>query len=152
MRILILEDDILQFEVLQDNLNVRFPNSQITRIMTAKAFKEEIDRPDAILPDIILIDVLVPWQAVGEPEWPKPPEAVDRKVGIYCAGLVAAHPKTRKIPVIVYTELDRQSRYGKEPSLEEEIRELPKHFHYMRKDASLSDLNHLIWTLTRRKR
>jgi CheY-like chemotaxis protein len=151
MKILVLEDDYLQFELLRRHLKRFLDDIDFTRVITAKAFQEEIAKANNALPDIILIDVLVPWASADEAILPEPPEVKKSDFrGIYCAKLVAKNPKMRKIPVIIYTELDRGSRYGNAASLEEELQTLPSRFHYLRKDAVRKNLHRLIWRLTRK--
>jgi CheY-like chemotaxis protein len=145
MRILIVEDDGLQYESLQRGLRQEFDDAAVTWIQSAKALLEWIDKPNAESPDIILIDVMLPWQGVEAVPTPPPREVVAgdyRHIGIHCQRWLTADDRTRRTPIILFTELDRTS-------LEYDLRDLPAHVRYLRKDAGYMTLNRLIHRLTR---
>ena len=113
MRILIVEDDYLQAEVLSGALEQvlarEVPALSIDRIATEERFRAAMPALARDQPDVILMDVIVRWADANGPI-PEPPEEVrregPRRAGIRCQKLVAANPATRDIPVILYTVLE----------------------------------------------
>ncbi len=147
MEIIVVEDDNSQFKELKENLQREFHSADIERITTASEFREKLKRLGEHRPDIVLIDVMIPWQTNTEELLSAPPEVLKseyRNLGVLCAQWLVQGSKTAKIPIILYTELDRTS-----PSLEGALQTLPDHVQYLRKDSRYIVLNRLTRELSK---
>jgi CheY-like chemotaxis protein len=145
--ILVVEDDTLQYEPLQRNLQREFEQVQFKRIKTGKAFLKGLDALGKSHIQIALIDVMIPWQTTAEDQQEIPQEVKEsdyRNIGVLCARWLAGNPSTARIPVILYTELDKNS-----PGLETALPTLPPHVKYLGKAMKYPALNRMIREMIR---
>jgi DNA-binding NarL/FixJ family response regulator len=142
MRIAIVEDDHLQYGRLQENLQTEF-QAEVTRVGTAQTFFLALSTLRSKPPNIFIIDVMLPWQTTATAQEP-PPEKYrnNRHLGIQCQKWLAEDETTRKIPVVLLTELDRSS-------IGDDLKDLPANVKYLRKDAGYAALNRVIRQLIR---
>jgi CheY-like chemotaxis protein len=138
MHILIVEDDKLQFSYIKNGIKQgrHFSESRIERIATEWEFIEKFESIATDKPDLILLDIMLRWTDPA-PDMTLPPADIAKegffRAGVRCEQRLAADPRTRNIPVIVYSILEKRDFEG-------EIRERPE-VHYLEKDFSLEKLN-----------
>ena len=138
MYFLIVEDDKLQFSYIKNGIRQgrNFSNSRIERIATEWEFIEKFESTATEKPDVILLDIMLRWTDPTPSMTLPPPEIAEEgffRAGVRCEQRLAVDPRTRNIPVIVYSILEKKDFEG-------EIRERPE-VHYLEKDFSLEKLN-----------
>lgn len=108
MRILVVEDDTLQADFVLNSLRRAFPADQIDLIRTESEFRYKFEFVSES--DVIVLDVMLPW-CEPEPDMTAPPPEVLReghfRAGFRCQRLLAHDEKTKNIPVIIYTVLEK---------------------------------------------
>lgn len=143
MYILVVEDDHLQYDPIQDSLKQAFPDAKVDRISTESQFRLFIDSEQAGLPDLVVLDVMLAW-AVPSENMPEPPQAVIEggyyRAGFRCEQLLAQHERTKGIPAILYTVLERDD-------LEKDLGAVRPNTVYLRKTPDPEDLFRLINSL-----
>lgn len=136
MNILIVEDDYLQAEWFQKELKKEFPRANIDIIKTEYKFRSCMEEIAKKPPDVIVMDIMLRW-ADPSPDMPQPPDDVKNegfyRAGLRCQKLLAESEKTRIIPVILYTVLERND-------LKENLQKLPSHVIHLPKESSLTPL------------
>jgi len=140
LHILIVEDDYLQADWIRASLGKIFPRAQIELMHTEFQFRSALDSLAKTPPDVIVMDVMLRWADAG-PNIPPPSEDVRKegfyRAGIRCAKMLSSNERTREIPVILYTVLERAD-------LESDIRSLPRNIIHLRKDSDAEPLGRLI--------
>jgi hypothetical protein len=122
MNIVSLEDDEPFWDLLNETLESEFRDIHLHWIHTESQFIEQI--PDFIKnpPDLFLLDVMVKW-ADASAEMPTPPKAVEAgkyfRAGIRCRMRLLDHPKTKFIPVVLFTVLEQED-------MEQVVKNLPE--------------------------
>lgn len=110
LRILMVEDDPVQIEVMEEALRRGLREASIDLIRTEHEFCSKLEKIAANPPDVAVIDVMLRWTDPS-PDLPKPPPEVIKeghyKAGVRCQALLGSRPDTRKIPVILYTVLEQ---------------------------------------------
>lgn len=112
MRILIVEDDKLQFETIRKAISVSpyLGGAKVERIVTELEFREKFENIAAHNPTAILMDVMLKWTTKNH--WVAPPQEVDEqgffRAGLRCERLLAQDERTREIPVIIYSVLGKE--------------------------------------------
>ena len=138
MYFLIVEDDKSQFSYIKNGIRQGryFSESRIERIATELEFIEKLESLATEKPDVILLDIMLRWTD-PHPDMTLPPphiaEASFFRAGVRCEQRLAADSRTRNIPVIVYSILDKKDFDG-------EISERPE-VHYLEKDFGVEKLN-----------
>jgi CheY-like chemotaxis protein len=138
MYFLIVEDDKRQFSYIKNGIKQGryFSESRIERIATEWEFIEKFESIAREKPDVILLDVMLRWTDPG-PDMTLPPADIAEegffRAGARCEQRLAVDPRTRDIPVIVYSILEKED-------FEDEIRPRPE-VHYLEKDFSVEKLN-----------
>lgn len=110
MNIWIVEDDYYQAAWIEEVVSKHFPGAAIKIVRTELEFWKVVDG-DADRPDVVILDVILPWTAPSRNMEPPPDEVKANgrsRAGIRCARKLAENPRTRHVPVILYTVLDRQ--------------------------------------------
>ena len=145
MYILIVEDDHSQARLIQEALRKEAdfgsPDTQIRRMSTESQFRNSLEEIAARKPDVIVMDVMLRWTD-PTPDLKPPPDDV-RKEGFFRAGLrnaklLAQDERTKNIPVILYTMLDKIDLEGTPELLG---------ITYLPKDSKLTPLVHTIRAL-----
>ncbi|MFM9903640.1 MAG: hypothetical protein ACKVQJ_03605 [Pyrinomonadaceae bacterium] len=113
MKILIIEDDKLQFELIREILS-KFSELEpldVVRIATEADFRSRLNEIAENNPDVIMLDIMLRW-ADPNPNMQMPPkDVVDNgfeRAGIRCGKLLSNNPKSRNIPIIVYSVLEAE--------------------------------------------
>jgi CheY-like chemotaxis protein len=136
MRILLVEDDHLQFGPTLDNLEREFHGASFTRIRTESEFRAKFKEIAANKPDVIIMDVMLPWDD-PDPDLKVPEDVLAGggigRAGIRCKELLAGNEQTRDIPVFFYTVLDN-------PRLQTEIQNLHPRAEHLIKEPDSADL------------
>ena len=135
MRILLVEDDHLQSDPTLDNLRREFHGASFTRIRTESEFRAKFKEIATNKPDVIIMDVMLPW-ADPDPDLKVPPEVAEGgigRAGIRCKNLLAENEATRDIPVLFYTVLDN-------PQLQTDIQNLRPEAEHLIKEPDSIDL------------
>jgi CheY-like chemotaxis protein len=143
MNILVVEDDPLQRETLDPGLRREFGDVRIEWIQTARALRDWLRDLQDGAPDIVLLDVMLPWQDLGTEAEEAPLEIRQsdyRDIGVHCLSWLLENPRTSAIPIILFTELDCESL---------SLPPLPAHVEQMRKDAGYPVLHRLMRHLMR---
>jgi CheY-like chemotaxis protein len=144
MRILIVEDDYLQANWIHRTIQQALPGSRIDRISTELGFRSNLSDIASNPPNVIILDVMLRWTD-PQPEMIPPPDDVREgqffSAGFRCQRLLAKDHRTKNIPVILYTVLERLD-------LHNELRDLPDNVYYLAKDPEPDSLISLILKAT----
>ena len=145
MHILIIEDDYLQADLIEEALRQEpvISLATIERISTESQFHAEFERIAKNPPDVIIMDVMLRW-ADPSPNMEQPSAEIIKE-GIGRAGLrneklLNQDPRTRGIPVIIYTILE---------DIDLEMTGRPR-VNYLAKDSRLEPLVQMTLTLGNR--
>ena len=110
MTIVSLEDDEPFWDLLKDALEEEFPEAKLQWIRTESQFYEQISAFAATPPTLFLLDVMVKWADAAEKMPAAPKDVVEEsyyRAGLRCRKRLLENPITAKIPVILYTVLER---------------------------------------------
>jgi CheY-like chemotaxis protein len=139
IEILSVEDDPLQAEWIRQTIESGVSGSKVIHMSTESEFIARFPGIVSTPPKLILMDVMLRW-ADPSPNIPGRPADVKeggmRRAGLRCCTRLAAEPKTRGIPVILYTVL--QNSELKE--LEKELDMVPPNLLYVQKDSNPGEL------------
>lgn len=137
MRILLVEDDYLQSEWVCETLGQAFPQGELTQIYTESQFRTQFEEIASNGFDVIIMDVMLRW-ADPSPDMPELPPDISPgdfyHAGIRCRQLLIDDPRTRRIPVLLYTVLEKA--------------DLPPNVEYLPKGADYSPLIERLTQLT----
>jgi CheY-like chemotaxis protein len=110
-KILCVEDNTLDFVQAKRELLCAFPNAKVEQLTTERDFRRWLGDVSVPLPDLIILDIMLPWTDAS-PEIEPPPEDVERSgrddAGLRCYELLRAHPSRSHIPVILLTGRERE--------------------------------------------
>jgi|ERR1022692_346492 CheY-like chemotaxis protein len=139
IEILSLEDDPLQAEWIRQTIESGVAGSKVNHVGTESEFVARFPGIVAAPPTLILMDVMLRW-ADPSPNIPERPADVKkggmRRAGLRCCTRLAANPKTRVIPVILYTVLQSSEL----TELEKELDMVPPNLLYVQKDSNPAEL------------
>lgn len=149
-RIAIVEDDHLQEGPLAEHLELGLPDVEVESLATELDVRRALDGWRTDPPDAVVLDVMLRW-ADPAPDAPEPPPDVVEggyyRAGLRCAELLAEDDALRRVPVVLYTILERSD-------LEREGRALPPNSTYVGKgsdmDAVVRALRRLLGSAARR--
>ncbi len=128
MRIILVEDDNWQSERIFSHLKRSLkttPEQIFTEYDFQKSFESYKEQP----PDIVIMDVMLPWTEADETIEPRPTKVVEEgpyRAGFRCRELLASDEKTKNIPVILYTILNQNDLASELEGLPQQIVFLPK--------------------------
>lgn len=114
MNVIVVEDDYMQFDWINMNLKESF-GVEPRRFRTEKEFYDALDELTENPPDVIVMDVMLPWDAHWKEDGVKPDEVRQEgeyRAGFRCQALLAQHEKTRAVPLILYTVQTREDLSG----------------------------------------
>ncbi len=107
----LVEDDYLQRQETRELLRKNFRNISITEITTEHEFRERLNQLSQPYPDLMIIDVMLPWT---KPSPGKPPEAPPEvkensfyRAGIRCTKLVREKPETQNTKILLFSNLEK---------------------------------------------
>jgi CheY-like chemotaxis protein len=135
---MIVEDDHFQADFLEGSLKRNFEEIEVDRITTENEFRARFAEIERAPPDLVTLDIMLRW-ADPEPGMREPPKQVLSdgfyRAGLRCLRSLLESQQTRKVPVIIYSVLNRED-------LTTEIKEAPPNVLYLQKD---SDDQQLVW-------
>ncbi|MGH3925606.1 MAG: hypothetical protein ACRDTT_22575 [Pseudonocardiaceae bacterium] len=143
--IVIVEDDHLQEGPLQEYLTRTISGADIETIGTELDFRNRLPALRERVPDLVIMDVMLRW-AFPAPDAVPPPEDVATagyyRAGLRCARLLADDPRLCRVPVVLYTILERSD-------LERDGEVLPANSTFVGKNAELEALSRKVRSLLR---
>lgn len=111
MKVLLVEDDYIQEDMITETLERTFTGIKVEKIRTEAEFYDGIDRIASKPPDVVVMDVMLRWTDPA-PNMPTPPDKVQQegypRAGLRCADMLAKRDETKNIPVILFTVLNRE--------------------------------------------
>src|SRR5262249_18260401 len=120
----------------KEALEARFPKARLSWIRTESEFCQRLDDFATNPPNIFLLDVMVKWTDPNA-KMPAPPkEVVEEKYyrsGLRCRTRLLENPATKRVPVILYTVLERGD-------IEKVMERLPSHTFFVGKSGEFDDL------------
>ena len=145
MYILVVEDDYLQADWICKKVK-QVLRTDVKRISTESQFRKQLKNIEKNRPDVIIMDVMLPWTDPSPDIELAPHEVIEEgfyRAGVRCTKLLAANENTKGIPVILYTVLERAD-------LEDQLKELSSNSRvvHLRKDSDDDRLVELIHELT----
>src|SRR4051812_7072954 len=104
LNIVLVEDDPTPAKRVHRTLLEELPGSKITRIWTEAEFRSKVSEFSKENPDVIILDVMLPWTDV-EHMVPLPDDVPDdyHRAGFRCIKFLAESDGTQGIPCIIYT-------------------------------------------------
>ena len=127
----VVEDDHLQEGPIADNLVGMFPDATVEGFATEEQFRAHLPRMRETVPDLVVMDVMLRW-ASPRPGLPAPPDDVVAggyyRAGLRCARLMLGDERLRRVPVVLYTILERND-------LERDGQTLPSNATYVGKNS-----------------
>jgi DNA-binding NarL/FixJ family response regulator len=133
----VVEDDHLQEGPVADHLAAVFPDATVETLATEEQFRAHLPHMRGAVPDLVVIDVMLRW-AFPRPDMPAPPADVAAggyyRAGLRCARLMLDDSQLRRVPVVLYTILERSD-------LERDGQALPANATYIGKNAELDVLS-----------
>ena len=133
----VVEDDHLQESPLTSHLAVDFPDATLETLTTEEQFRAHLPDMWTRTPDIVIMDVMLKW-ASPRPDLPPVPDDVAAgryyRAGLRCARLMLDDHRLRRVPVVLYTILERSD-------LERDGQTLPANTTYVGKNAELDVLS-----------
>jgi CheY-like chemotaxis protein len=113
MHILIVEDDPSQSDFIQQSLRQEIVTPlQIDLVETESGFLEWLEAGPTSIPDIIIMDIMLRWadpKPKGKRKQP-PKEVLEGnfyRAGIRCGMKLGEKEQTRKIPLILYSVINK---------------------------------------------
>jgi CheY-like chemotaxis protein len=140
MRLILVEDDYTQSQLLSSELVREFPGSAVEVIETEKSFRTALEDIAKSPPDVFVIDIMLRWANVSRDHESAPPDVRAGKfhrAGFRCVKLLESGDRTKKVPVILYSMVEL-SEFATEAG------DLPPHVHLLQKDSSIIPLCVLI--------
>jgi len=111
MAIWLVEDDPMQAKNTLAVLTNAFPEHSCEWMKTEQQFLTVLGAEPLAVPDIVILDVMLPWTEIGEDGTVTPaPECFEETGGIFrsglrCAEALWANPATREVPGVLFTVL-----------------------------------------------
>jgi CheY-like chemotaxis protein len=146
MKILIVEDNAMQADWMNQELTRRLPKIEIDMCDTECEFHANFENIAANPPDVVLMDVMLNWTHPAENMVPRPPAVAEAgiwRAGIRCEKLLRGDPRTKDIPVVLYTSLA-------ESNLAADLKEMPQAA-YLPKDSNFEPLVRQIQSSLKKK-
>lgn len=111
MRVLIVEDDVLEMQWLAERVRTAFGSIEILACRTESDFRDRLDELLHGGMDIAIVDALLPWATPGSGRTAAPPQGVIdggfQRAGSRCAALLSERRAGQHLPVIVYSAAGR---------------------------------------------
>jgi hypothetical protein len=127
----VVEDDHLQEGPIADNLAGLYPDTTVEAFATEEQFRAHLPRMREAVPDLVVRDVMLRW-AYPRPGLAAPPDDVVAggyyRAGLRCARLMLDDERLRRVPVVLYTILERND-------LERDGQTLPSNATYVGKNS-----------------
>lgn len=129
MKILLIEDDYFQAQVIIDELKINFREPLIEIINSEEEFKKRFHTIQENLPDLVIIDVMLRWYNPSPKVSSRPEELHEEgfhRAGLRCVNLLLSNLETKNMPIIIYSVLNRED-------ISEEIKKMPHHILFVQK-------------------
>jgi CheY-like chemotaxis protein len=109
MYILVVEDDHLQAQSVISSLEREFTDCKPDSISTEYEFRSRLPDIARNPPDLIVMDVMLRWTDPAPDQTRSPEDVTDKphRAGFRCQELMASNEKTKNIPLILYTVLEK---------------------------------------------
>jgi CheY-like chemotaxis protein len=131
MDVLIVEDDDRQAADMSAALRRSFPEINVHRIGDESAFRRALPDLRDAPPDAVIMDIMLRW-AAPQPEMPEVPEEVREggfyRAGLRCLDLLLQSPQTSRVPVVLYSVIERAD-------VAAELKRTGGHVLFLRKDS-----------------
>ncbi len=131
MRVVLVEDDYLQAELIRQWLNDTWPQIEIERVETEAAFRNQIQVLSTRPPDVVIMDLLLRWSDPSH-DFEQPPDEVKAegfyRAGLRCVELLRKNGATKHIPIILYSVLEQSGIEDELAGLRPQVSFLPKSF------------------------
>jgi CheY-like chemotaxis protein len=127
--IYVVEDDPFQAEWIVELLQQKFGDQvEVKQITTQYGFESNFETIAADQPAGIILDVMLQWK---DTDVAKDPKSLDsyRRAGLDCRNMLAKDARTRRVPVMLYSVLDRAT-----------VRDLAPGTEFLRKDSNDREL------------
>lgn len=137
----IVEDDYLQRDTICKKIEEKY-KVNIDSIINECEFREKIKNLKTPYPDLIILDIMLPWTKASEKIEEPPIEVKEEgfhRAGIRCEKLVRQKHEIRDIPIIIYTMLNRSD-------IQDDLKKLSKCSTYLGKSGDIDDLVSLVNT------
>jgi CheY-like chemotaxis protein len=112
MRVLLVEDDHLEARRVNSALRDAFPSCDVELIRNEHSFRERFEATVALRPDVVVMDLMLRWSDPS-PTIPALPEEVraggNLKAGARCCRMLVSDPRTKHIPIIIYSAADQRT-------------------------------------------
>jgi CheY-like chemotaxis protein len=139
MYFLIVEDDKSQYSDIEGAItqieSVRNSQKRIERFATESEFIDNFESIARDKPDVIILDIMLRWTDPAPDMKLPPPDIAEQgffRAGVRCERRLAADPRTRDIPIIVYSMLEKEDLKGEIPHRPE--------VSYLEKDFGVEEL------------
>lgn len=105
MKIVIVEDDVMQLEGIQRDLNAAFEDLDITPFTSVSEFLEAFPSFEASPPDLFLFDIMLRWKSPGSSAPAPPQEWTADRAGIELIRQTRVSDSLRDVPALAWTVL-----------------------------------------------
>ena len=133
----VVEDDHLQEGPVAEHLVAEFPDATVEPIATEERFRAGLAGMRTQVPDLVVMDVMLRW-TFPRPDQPAMPADVATggyyRAGLRCARLMLDDDRLCRVPVVLYTILERTD-------LERDGQTLPANARYLWKGSDLGGLS-----------
>lgn len=141
MKIIIVEDDYLQSQLLKSELSFKLKNVSTVLLETESDFRNGILGFESNLPDLFIIDIMLRWTDSSKEITEDAPEDVLDEgfytAGFRCQKIISENKKLQNIPIILYSVLDKVD-------LRDRLKNIGKTVYYLPKDKEFEPLIDLI--------
>jgi DNA-binding NarL/FixJ family response regulator len=103
MRIVLVEDNLFQEEAIRNAIRDAFPGVSVDTIWTELEFRNKLEALVENPPDLVILDVMLPWTEAGPEVDDFPLEFDDRLAGLRCRALLKE--RAPHVPVVFYSIL-----------------------------------------------
>jgi len=104
--VLLVEDDYMYVNWLKDELESNLGH-QVEVISTEQDFRTRGASIAKTPPDVVLMDIMLRWADPSNEMIPPPPcHGTFHRAGLRCLQMLRNDPRTRDVPVILYSVLD----------------------------------------------
>jgi DNA-binding response OmpR family regulator len=133
----VVEDDSLQRVTICTAIKEKF-NAHIIELSTEYEFRQQLENLAEPYPELIVLDVMLPWTKPME-DMPEAPKEVKEnrfyRAGMRCEKLVRKKRAVKHIPIIIYTNLAQED-------IQDDLNKLSNNTHtvYLGKSSEIKEL------------